>query len=62
MKYKVLVNSSLPECSVALTADTVIDDEIDKRLTVEAVKRALKAGLIEELGKPKKKENTDERS
>ena len=63
MKYKVLLNSSLPEVRVALTAGQTIDDEIDTRLTPEAIKRALDAGMIEVAGKKKeapKKETKDE--
>lgn len=63
MKYKILENASLPECSVGLWKGAVLDDEIDKRLTKSAIDRALKNKWIEPMGvKKEKKAVSDERN
>jgi len=55
MKYKVLVNASFPECGVGLWKGTILDDEVEKNLTKEAVSRGLKDKWLEPIGEKKEK-------
>ena len=55
MKYKVLVNASLPEIRLALSREQILDDEKDPRLSVKIIDKCIKDKWIEPMGKKMRK-------
>ena len=54
MKYKVLVNASLPEIHLALSKGQILDDEVIKELSAEIIDHCIKIKWIEATGRKKK--------